>query len=113
MVEEDPETKLPEGVSQLLKFPREKSGILEVEDAGKYMRMFMKESHRKPRMSMRDYLAQFEVEEDRMQKAIKQIDKDFDGKKTDISRAAPSMASSRKCRSRRSRTFTSFGFGAE
>ena len=41
----------------------------------------MKETHRKPRMSMRDYLTQFEVEEDRMQKAIKQIDKDFDEKK--------------------------------
>ena len=81
VVEEDPETKLPKGVSQLLKFLREKSGILEVEDAGKYMRMFMKETHRKPRMSMRDYLTQFEVEEDRMQKAIKQIDNNFDEKK--------------------------------
>ena len=41
-VEEDTDTKLPKGVSQLLKFLREKSGILEVEDAGKYMRTFMK-----------------------------------------------------------------------
>eukprot|EP00959_Pyramimonas_sp_CCMP1952_P243266 5084912-Pyramimonas_sp.AAC.1 len=36
--EEDPSTKLPKGVSQLLQYLREKSGILEVEDAGKYMR---------------------------------------------------------------------------
>ena len=57
---------------------RDISGILEVEDAGKYMRTFMKETHRKPRMSMRDYLTQFEVAEDRMQKAIKQIVKDLD-----------------------------------
>ena len=39
-VEEDPDTKLPKGVSQLLKFLRDKSGILEVEDAGTYMRTF-------------------------------------------------------------------------
>eukprot|EP00959_Pyramimonas_sp_CCMP1952_P211129 4418790-Pyramimonas_sp.AAC.1 len=41
----------------------------------------MKETYRKNRTSMRDYLTQFEVEEDRMQKAIKAIDKDFDEKK--------------------------------
>ena len=68
----------PKGSVSSFKFLRDKSGILEVEDAGKYMRTFMKETHRKPRMSMRDYLTQFEVEEDLMQKAITQIVKDFD-----------------------------------
>eukprot|EP00959_Pyramimonas_sp_CCMP1952_P205037 4287302-Pyramimonas_sp.AAC.1 len=45
-VEEDATTKLPKGVSQLLIYLKDKSGILEAEDAGKYMRSCMKGVHR-------------------------------------------------------------------
>eukprot|EP00959_Pyramimonas_sp_CCMP1952_P327378 6853804-Pyramimonas_sp.AAC.1 len=59
-VEEDSMTKLPKGVSQLLQCLRDKNGILEVECAGKYMRMFMKETRWKPTTPRRDFLTPLE-----------------------------------------------------
>eukprot|EP00959_Pyramimonas_sp_CCMP1952_P161381 3374858-Pyramimonas_sp.AAC.1 len=58
-VEEDPTTKLPKGVSQLLPYLQEKSGMLEAEEVGKCMRAVMKATFRKSITAMRDYLTQF------------------------------------------------------
>jgi hypothetical protein len=66
-------SRLPRGVHDLLEYLRAGSGILEVEDAGKYMKKFLKGTYR-GKNTMREYLTSFESAEDRLKKAIQQIE---------------------------------------
>lgn len=51
---------LPEGVHDLLLYLKEKCGVVPVDDAGKYARLYLKESQKAPRTPMKDCLTMLE-----------------------------------------------------
>lgn len=69
---------LPRGVHDLLVYLKEKCGVVPVDDAGKYAKLYLKESQRAPRTPMKDCTTMLEHWETKLKKALHSIDPEID-----------------------------------